>query len=1520
MLIRQPTSSRSMDGSRTEPKIAFKRDTTSTAASPSLSYLIRKARKIRKQSMAEIGLAIISVVATAASLSKKLVGIYNSANTACQDAKNIAVSIDSFKAVLLELDNVLQKADGVYSEQAQTTVGQILDVCGKIFAQVEHLLSPLLPLESSEKALISLKGRLTWHFEKYDVFILLARLDSMKCTLHLMISVISLADRLKNDPNDLQTQRPLSPQIEARLCSARDDVASTRTSLSRLTQAEEEAGHSEPSEGSQTALQAAPLAPLLRNAVTSDDQGNSGLSSDGSTRSSYTLSARCRSVTADESDDVEMLIDKWTTLTEVGSKGPRSTSSLLTKSALQTNMPHTSDGQPSRNPHQVPNKFPGTIPLQRNKGAQEPSNNNAKAPHRSSMSLPSLETEENVDVLAFNGQRTMSVTGGIDVEAWLSGQILRQKISGQKQSSVCGTFSDLGIADLSISEAASIIETCSSLGSGSDMRQTRKLFRTGRNLMQLKRYGEALSLFREAYARKGDLDDGDICQLEFCLGITLAKMHRYDIAEQLLEKALSTQKEMDEDTKTVQVTEHFLCRVYSRQSKWDQSSALYKSLWLKRKDSITNATSAVLAKDLAWKTGKEYAVVLIEAGKYEEAVDVLELIRPVTCDRGDIGQRHVSWTLYLARAYRHLNRFSEARRILQSLEYLKTSALENQHLLLATVNHELAVVAFHDQKYEEAHGWAKAAAEARVSESGKKDLGTIESYLCLAMAKRKLEDLDDARSVLEDIKPVAINHLGYGHEYTIDIHVQLAEVLECLEQSENAESVLEQALAATHSDNSRKGDTSRELLRLLEILGPLAVKNAATIEDSSKRKAKLNQATAVYHSLYDGQKKYLGQESEICLKAGHDYGRLCMLQDFSTAECVLSEVWSNRKKVLGETDPAAIDTGLSLSQVYFWEKKSKAAFAMMGSMHDLQATLSNNLHCAQTIERAELSALFHLSGSTDMNNSRQAIVTLEKTVEARARVYGMGTETYKSALCVAELSASCGNFAKSDEISTWVFKNVTNNAQQQDNLDSDNGSRTIAIRSGVTSSAMKFLLQKRREGNRVLNHVVDHAASGRGRESSSYQRLAYLQACLLFMQRDSRRSMTILRKIYNEHVEYKGPQHRETKIASYFLGLGLIVDSVLSGDDIPREVEVFNIHTSDERRSLLAMTCSIMAMILVKQHLASLAVPLLHWIYRDQKRRHGRLSRGSLTALAIMNVVKVWKAGRLTQISSNEGTPKDPRIFMQHFWEKALRSSTKRITIRRGNSVPLLTTILSESLMEARAKESFQRDMGICFLERPVSAVIYPFLPGYRILSVLEGSTRPASFEEVPMSRFTTRRTTVEDVLNRQTKYNRPAVETIYSDSSQSTPNGSTKNLNHQTNFNAPAVGTIDSDSSQSTPNGSTKNLNGLTGLCDQAIQEHLRVKGARLKTHDARSNAAEDDGIDSVNLMGIFGADGYEVWSEFGESLLDLVALSSDNVQKAENRMSRLQDELTGSIVNEADIDAARSNVDAMETEAGVK
>ena len=1410
--------------------------------------------------MAELGLglAITSVVATTASLSKRLFGIYNSARTAFQDANDIAVSIELFKAVLLELDNVLQMADGVYSEQAQTTVVQILDVCGKIFAQVEHLLSPLLRSESSEQAKVSLKGRLAWHFKKNDVSILIARLDSMKCTLHLMISVISLADRLEDDPNNIHKEGPLSPQIEVRLCSARDDVASTRTSLRRLFRAEEEAGRQpDLSEGSQTALQAAPLAPLLRNAVTSGDQGSSGLSSDASTRSSYILSANCRSVTGDESGDVEMLIDKWTTLGEIESKGSRFTRSLSTTSASQTAMPHACDKQRSQNQRQVPNNFPGSMPLQRNKDAQKSSKIKAKAPHKPSSSLLSPKTEEAVNVQAFNGQRILSATGGIDVEAWLDEHVLRRNVFGQEQISVCGTFSDLGIADVSISEAASTIETHSPLGSASDIRRARMLLRTGKNLTQLEKHGEALSLFREAHAKSDDLDYGDLCQLELYLGITLAKMHRYDIAEQFLEKALSRQKQMDEDTKTVQTIEHLLCGVYSRQSKWDQASASFNFLWLKRKDSINNATSAALAEDLTWTTGREYAVVLIEAGKYEEAVDVLEKISPVARDRADNGQRRVSWTLDLARAYGHLNRFSEAGWILQSLEYPEVSAFENQQLLIATVYHELAVLAFHDQKYDQACGWAKAVAEVRVSKSGRKDLGTIESYLYLAMAKRKLQKLDDARSVLEDIKPAAISHLGYDHEYTIDIHLQLAEIFECLEQSENAESVLGHAFAATHSDKSHKRDKNRDLLRLLEVLGPLVIKNAATVRDSSEREAKLNLATAVYQSLYNGQKKFLGQESEICLKTGHDYGRLCMLQDFSTAECVLSEVWSNRKKVLGETDPAAIDTGLLLSQVYFWQKKSKAAFAMMGSMHDLHTTLSNGIHSAQTIKRVEFLALFHLSESTDMNNSRKAIVALEKAVEARTQIYGMDIQTYKSALLVAELSASCGNFAKSDEICTWIFKHVTKNAKKQDILDSNNASRTIVTCSGVTSSAMKFLLRDRREGNRVLNNVVNYIASGCGRESSSYQELAHLQALLLFLQRDSRRSMTILRDIYNEHMQYKGPQDGQTKVANYLLGLGLIVDSVLSGDDIPLEVDILDKDTSCDGESLLALTCYTMAKDLVFGRLASLAIPLLRWSYRIQKRRCGQHSRGSLNALAIMRVLKAWKARQYMQISSNEGTPKDPRIFMQDCWETVLRTIITVFGMNRGVSVPLLTIGFFHSLVRAKARESFQRDMGICFSEREQqsSATNNSFLPVHQV--------RPANFGEG---------------LSGSTA--------VYMNE-----------LKHQTKSNAPAVGTIDSDSPKSTPEGYKETLDREAVLFDQALQDHFRAEGARKQTHDVRSSDLENDSNESVNLMDIFEANEYGVGSALGE-FLNSLASPSDIVQNDKIRVGKAIIELTGSIV----------------------
>jgi len=102
------------------------------------------------------------------------------------------------------------------------------------------------------------------------------------------------------------------------------------------------------------------------------------------------------------------------------------------------------------------------------------------------------------------------------------------------------------------------------------------------------------------------------------------------------------------------------------------------------------------------------------------------------------------------------------------------------------------------------------------------------------------------------------------------------------------------------------------------------------------------------------------------------------------------------------------------------------------------------------------------------------------------------------------------------------------------------------------------------------------------------------------------------------------------------------------------------------------------------------------------------------------------------------------------------------------------------------------------------------------------------------------------------------------------------------------------------------------------------RTKGGRhasateQQTTYTRTRHSDDDNH-SVSLSEFFDNDNAPAYSAFGASLLDLTALSDDDIQRAEDNMSKLQAELTIGVVSEADVDAARSNVDAMEKEAGV-
>lgn len=1451
--------------------------------------------------MAELGLAIASIAASAASLSKTLFDFYKFTKHACEEASDIAISIDAFKAVLLELENVLHGADGICSEQAQATIRQILSACSAIFVQIEDILAPLLLPKFSEKAKAGFKERCTWYFKKNDVLILTARLDSVKWTLHLLISIISLASRLTESPQDPQTQDPPSPQVEIRLCSARDDVASTRNSLVRLSLAEEENSPLEQSDGSRTDIRATPLAPFLKDIVTLGSSNASGLASINSVQSSHILSERCRSIMGDENGEVEMLIERWTTISDVMSRKSDYTGVLSIKSNSQRSMMLLAQEQRSSRKKKTSDVSSVPLPIQRSRDAHKafrpsasmtssklsavmppvtraaidvPREQRPKSPVRGEEEESPI-TEMNPQILAkgeymvtLGDQLSCIQERRIDVERWLSGRVGEGKIlEGQNCSRI--SFSGLSIGGSSFLKAMSTGETCESLKSTSNPRCFKKLIRTGKTLMQLRKYTEALSLFREAFMLKEQADIEDLWQLEFYLGIILAKMNQFDLAEKMLKNALSTQKEVHQRGDIKEKTEHFLCRVYSKQSKWKQASALYSALWQKRKKFIIENSTTSSANELAWRTGREYSAVLIEAGEVKEAVRVLQVLCPQIREGAKISDRDVPCTLDLARAYRQLDRLSEARHTLQGLNRDELLAFKDSDLLIASRNQELAIVAFQEQNYQEAHDLAIAASELRGLKLGKANNYTIESNLYLAKTKMKLEDLQGARSILEDVKPVAVDHLGIGHAHTISVHLQLAELLVRLAKSNSAEAVLETAFAALHDKTNEKLE-NRETLRLAEGLGSLIMNNAANMKVFKEQKQKLHRATLVYRSMYEGQKRIYGQRSEVCMQTGHRYGRLCILSDLPTAECVLHEVWLNRKRELGQKSPATIETSLQLVQVYFLQHKKEAAMTIIGPPHEIDTTLSGNLQCTQTIERTEFLALLCLLESHNGGEIRQNIDTLEKTVEARMQLHGMNENTIAAALRVADLTASRGNLRKSHQLYTAIFGNATNNNQPSVRHGlKDNGSMLWLItRSGISSSIMNFLLEERNEGNHMLELIIDHIASQYGQDNPLYATVSRLQALALFLQRDGQKSTAVLRKLYEETVLTHGAHHKQTRSSSYLLGFTLIANSLISQEAIPHELDkIYDAHMNISNRSFIIDICLSLALLLVQQHLDNLAIPLLRWNHRVLKRRYGRLSKQSLTSLAIMHAVRVsaWKIGRkFGKSCSKEGTRTDPRVFMLDCWDKIFRETAQELSEKTGDSVSEFTALLCRKSMKGMMWETYYRDMGL------------------RLATSATGGV--ASLERI-VGPFL--------LWGRGTRPNSPEKSRAW---------------------------TIKSNDSQESISGSRENSNGLSNAPNRTFSKSQSGINAESRTGHTRANRPEDATYEAADPIGNFAFEVPLLWSAFGDSLVDLTSSSEDGVRKAEERMSRLHDELVEDFIGKPDIDVLMTEVDAMEDEAGVE
>src|SRR2546421_10731448 len=116
--------------------------------------------------MADLGLAIAGVAATGAALSKALFGLYHSARDSFRDAKDVATHLQLLKSVLLELKRTLRKTDGICSENAQTTIRQLLAACEETFNKIEKITSPYLLSDTDGNPRASVKSRIAWHSKK----------------------------------------------------------------------------------------------------------------------------------------------------------------------------------------------------------------------------------------------------------------------------------------------------------------------------------------------------------------------------------------------------------------------------------------------------------------------------------------------------------------------------------------------------------------------------------------------------------------------------------------------------------------------------------------------------------------------------------------------------------------------------------------------------------------------------------------------------------------------------------------------------------------------------------------------------------------------------------------------------------------------------------------------------------------------------------------------------------------------------------------------------------------------------------------------------------------------------------------------------------------------------------------------------------------------------------------------------------------------------------------------------------
>jgi len=147
--------------------------------------------------MAELGAiaSIIGIIGAGAKVSISLYDFASSVGQAGTEVRIIATEISLFCSVLGQLKNTLSKAKACrYSISAIDTAQEILDRCRALFDEIDGIVSALKKPkpDGSGETSTDFVARVKWTFRKSKVKFLRSSLESLKITLHLMLTTLEI--------------------------------------------------------------------------------------------------------------------------------------------------------------------------------------------------------------------------------------------------------------------------------------------------------------------------------------------------------------------------------------------------------------------------------------------------------------------------------------------------------------------------------------------------------------------------------------------------------------------------------------------------------------------------------------------------------------------------------------------------------------------------------------------------------------------------------------------------------------------------------------------------------------------------------------------------------------------------------------------------------------------------------------------------------------------------------------------------------------------------------------------------------------------------------------------------------------------------------------------------------------------------------------------------------------------------------------------------------------------------------